>query len=106
MAAEGNGRTTALVVAGTEAHPPTVIVTEYRPEAEGAAEGIWGFCSADVKPPGPVQLYVAPATSEAVSCSVCPSQIGPLFPASGGRQAPDSRKITPPRPEPPPMVDP
>jgi hypothetical protein len=37
----------------------------------------------EVNPFGPVQLYVAPATFEAVRLSVEPSQIGPLLPAVG-----------------------
>ncbi len=42
-----------------------------------------GFCAVEVKPFGPVQAYVAPATVEAVRFSVLPAQIGPLLPAVG-----------------------
>jgi hypothetical protein len=37
----------------------------------------------EVKPFGPVQLYVAPEILEAVRLMLAPSQIGPLFPAFG-----------------------
>jgi len=37
----------------------------------------------DVKLFGPAQLYVAPATVDAVRFSVPPSQIGPLLPTVG-----------------------
>ncbi len=47
------------------------------------AFAIDGFCTVDVKPFGPVQAYVAPATVEAVRFSVLPAQIGPLLPAVG-----------------------
>src|SRR2546426_11946592 len=43
-----------------------------------------GFCALDVKPFGPVQRYVAPATVEAKRLSVPSAQIGPLFAATGG----------------------
>jgi hypothetical protein len=36
-----------------------------------------------MNPFGPVQLYVAPDTVEALSVSVEPAQIGPLFDAVG-----------------------
>src|ERR1051325_2034022 len=42
-----------------------------------------GFCSVDVKPFGPVQAYVAPATVVAFSCTVSPAQYGPVFDATG-----------------------
>ena len=32
---------------------------------------------------GPLQEYEAPETNEAESCSVCPTQIGPLLLATG-----------------------
>lgn len=44
---------------------------------------ITGFWSVEVKLLGPVQLYVAPVIVDAVSESVFPSQMGPLFPAVG-----------------------
>jgi len=42
-----------------------------------------GFCSADVKPFGPVHEYVAPATVGVESEMVAPSQYGPPFEAVG-----------------------
>ena len=47
------------------------------------APGIVGFCAEDVKPLGPVQAYVAPATVAAVSCRVSPAHTAPLLPAAG-----------------------
>ena len=40
--------------------------------------GIEGFCKAEEKPLGPLQLYVMPGTVEVVSISVEPVQIGVL----------------------------
>jgi hypothetical protein len=42
-----------------------------------------GFWSAEVKPFGPVQAYVAPATVGVESWIVAPSQYGPPFDAVG-----------------------
>jgi hypothetical protein len=42
-----------------------------------------GFCSAEVKPLGPVHAYVAPATVGVLSEIVAPSQYGPPFDAVG-----------------------
>ena len=42
-----------------------------------------GFCSADVKPFGPVQAYVAPLTVGVESWIVAPSQYGPPLLAVG-----------------------
>ena len=42
-----------------------------------------GFCSADVKPFGPVHAYVAPATVGVESAIVAPSQYGPPLDAVG-----------------------
>ena len=46
------------------------------------AERITGFCVVEVKPPGPVQLYVVPV-EEAVSEISFPGQTGELAPATG-----------------------
>ena len=40
-----------------------------------------GFCEEEVKPPGPVHEYVAPATLVAVKLKLLPSQTGPLLAA-------------------------
>ena len=42
-----------------------------------------GFCWLEVKELGPLQEYDAPEMLEAESCSVCPTQIGPLLLAAG-----------------------
>jgi hypothetical protein len=47
------------------------------------AFSIVGFCTAEVNPFGPVQLYVAPLIVDAVRFSVDPSQTGLLLPAVG-----------------------
>src|SRR5450759_2795247 len=79
----GIGLTVAVVVPAADWQPLTVARTEYVPLAAVVALAIDGFWTADVKPFGPVQLYVAPATVEAVRLSVEPAQIGPLLPAVG-----------------------
>ena len=87
-AAAGEALTAAVVTAGDKEQLPAVTVTLYSPEAAVVAFGTDGFCSLDVKPFGPVQLYVPPSTGDAVRWSVCPSQIGPSFPATGGGHEP------------------
>jgi hypothetical protein len=54
--------TTTFVVPAAEVQPLTVIVTEYVPASAVVAFARVGFCSDDVKPPGPVHEYVAPET--------------------------------------------
>ena len=66
--------TTTLVVPAAEVQPLTVIVTEYVPASAVVAEERVGFCSADVKPFGPVHAYVAPLTNGVESEIVAPSQ--------------------------------
>src|SRR5260221_4953065 len=51
----GIGLTTTLVVPAAEVQPLTVMVTEYVPASAVAALARVGFCSAEVKPFGPVQ---------------------------------------------------
>ena len=75
--------TVAAVVAPVDAQPLTVTVTVYVPPAAPVAFGIDGFCALEVNPFGPVQLYVAPATVDALRFRVAPAQIGPLFDAPG-----------------------
>jgi len=50
----GIGLTTTLVVPAAEVQPLTVTVTEYVPASAVAAFDRVGFCSAEVKPFGPV----------------------------------------------------
>ena len=63
--------------------PLTVTVTEYVPASAVVALERVGFWSAEVKPFGPVQAYVAPATVGVESAMVAPSQYGPPFDAVG-----------------------
>src|SRR3954449_4374262 len=53
------------------------------PASATAAVARVGFCSAEVKPFGPVHAYVAPATVGVESEIVEPSQYGPSFEAVG-----------------------
>ena len=53
------------------------------PAIAAVAFGIVGFCAVEVKPFGPVQAYVAPATVEVVSVIVLPVQTGEFEPAVG-----------------------
>ena len=76
--------TAAEVVAAVDVQPKTVTVTEYVPDAAVVALEMLGFCALLMKPLGPVQAYVAPATKEAVRFKVCPAQMGPLLAAMGG----------------------
>jgi hypothetical protein len=66
--------TTTFVVPAADVQPLTVMVTEYKPASASVAFARVGFCSADVKPFGPVHAYVAPATVGVESWMVEPSQ--------------------------------
>ena len=79
----GIGLTTTLVVPVAEVQPLTVMVTEYVPASAVVAFDRVGFCSAEVKPFGPVHAYVAPPTSAVESWMVAPSQYGPPLLAVG-----------------------
>jgi hypothetical protein len=79
----GVALTTTFVLPAAEGQPLTVIVTEYVPASAVVAFARVGFCSADVKPFGPVHEYVAPATVAVLREIVAPSQYGPLFEAVG-----------------------
>ena len=70
----GIGLTTTLVVPAADVQPLTVMVTEYVPASAVEALERVGFCTAEVKPPGPVQAYVAPATVGVESEIVAPAQ--------------------------------
>src|SRR4051794_15636924 len=74
---------TLVVPAAEEVQPFAVAVTEYVPAAAVVALAMVGFCSAEVKPFGPVHEYVAPATVVALSWTVAPEQYGPVFDAVG-----------------------
>jgi hypothetical protein len=79
----GIGLITTLVVPAAEVQPLTVTVTEYVPASAAVMLERVGFCSADVKPFGPVHAYVAPETVGVESEIVPPVQYGPLFDAVG-----------------------
>src|SRR5204863_9814600 len=77
----GVALTTTLVVPAADVQLLTVTVTEYMPASAVVALERVGFCSAEVKPFGPVHEYVAPATVGVESAMVAPSQYGPPFEA-------------------------
>jgi hypothetical protein len=77
------GLIVTVVVPAAEGQALAVAVTLYRPEAATLALTIVGFWLVEVNPSGPVQLYVAPGTVEAVRLRVEPESIGPLLPAVG-----------------------
>jgi len=80
---EGIALTTTLVVPAAEVQPLTVTVTEYVPASAVVEFVRVGFCSAEVKPFGPVHEYVAPLTVGVESAIVAPSQYGPPLLAVG-----------------------
>jgi hypothetical protein len=79
----GVALTTTFVVPAADVQPLTVTVTEYEPPSAVVALARVGFCSAEVKPFGPVHAYVAPATVDVESWIVEPSQYGPPLLALG-----------------------
>src|SRR5436309_3528006 len=79
----GAGSTTTSVVPAAEVQPLTVTVTEYVPASAVVALERVGFCSAEVKPFGPVHEYVALATVGVEREIVPPVQYGPVFEAVG-----------------------
>src|SRR5205823_11179297 len=79
----GVALTTTFVVPAADVQPLTVIVTEYVPASAVVAFERVGFCSAEVKPFGPVHAYVAPLTNAVESEIVAPSQYGPPLLAVG-----------------------
>ena len=56
VGAAGIGFITTVVVPKALAQPPTVAVTEYVPAANAVTPAILGFCNAEEKLFGPVQL--------------------------------------------------
>src|SRR5436190_1297063 len=79
----GAGLTTTEVDPAAEVQPLTVTVTEYVPASAVVMVERVGFCREDVKPPGPVHEYVAPATVGVEREIVAPAQYGPVFDAVG-----------------------
>jgi hypothetical protein len=80
---DGIGFTATFVVPAADVQPFTVTVTEYVPASAVVALGRVGFWSAEVKPFGPVQAYVAPATAGVEREMVEPVQYGPPFDGVG-----------------------
>jgi hypothetical protein len=64
--------TVALVLAAVLLHPFTVAVTKYVPATARLALAMTGFCTVEVNPFGPVQLYVAPAIGDALRLKDAP----------------------------------
>ena len=83
VGAAGVAFTVTAAVPAALVQPFTVTVNEYVPVAAVVAAAMVGFCSADEKLFGPVQLYVAPATAVVVNVKVLPEQIGLLLPGAG-----------------------
>ena len=81
--APGIPLTVTAVVPALLVHPETVAVTEYVPAPAAVMPAMLGFCDDDVKPFGPVQLYVAPDTVDAKRFNVDPAHTGPLLVAVG-----------------------
>src|SRR5947207_8646352 len=79
----GIGLTMTVVEPAAVVQALTVMVTEYVPASAVVALVRVGFCSADVKPFGPVHEYVAPLTVGVGSEVVRPTQYGPVFEAVG-----------------------
>jgi hypothetical protein len=79
----GTGFTTTVVDPAALVHPPADTVTLYVPAAARVTPAIFGFCTAELKPFGPVQAYVAPLTAGVERFSVAPTHIGPLLDAVG-----------------------
>ena len=76
---EGIGFTTTDVDAPLDEQPLDDVITEYDPPFAVVTLFITGFCKADVNPFGPVQLYVTPATVDAVRFNVDPTHKGLLL---------------------------
>lgn len=55
---------------------PAKAVTEYRPAISVVAFGILGLCAVEVKPGGLVKRQAVPATADAVSETVSPTEFG------------------------------
>ena len=79
----GDGLTTRVVEPAALVHPPTVTVTLYVPASANVTPDTEGVRDAEVKPLGPVQAYVAPATTGVERLSVTPAHNGPLLVAAG-----------------------
>lgn len=63
---------TDTVVWAVSLQPPLPTVTVYVPDCDTNAEEMIGFCDPEVKPAGPVQLYVVPP--DELKLMGCPEQ--------------------------------
>lgn len=81
--AEGVAFITIVLVPALLEQPFTVAVTEYVPALVNIVFAKDGFCTVEMKPPGPVQLYVALAVVDVVKFKVLPVHTGELL-AIGG----------------------
>lgn len=79
----GGAETITLTVPGALGHPLTVTTKVYVPEFAVVAFVIVGFCVVDVKPLGPLQLYVAFAIVFEVRVMLDPVQTGLLDEVAG-----------------------
>jgi hypothetical protein len=75
--------TATTVVPAALVHPLTVTVKLYVPAMAVVADDLTGFCNVDVNPPGPDQLYIAPATAEVVRLMLFPVHTGLLLVVEG-----------------------
>ena len=73
--------TTTLTVAVADVQLEATVYTEYVPPAAAVTEGMEGFCSVELKAPGP--LHTLPAALDEVRFRVCPLHKGLLLPATG-----------------------
>ena len=74
---------TTVVAPAALVQPFTVIVTLYVPASVASTFAMAGVLNVEVKPLGPVQLYVAPATVGVLKFNVAPTHRGPLLLAAG-----------------------
>ncbi len=72
IGADGIVLTVTKVVPAIPGQPFTVAITEYMPVAAVVTLVIVGFCKKEEKLFGPVQVYVAPSTLEAVKFTTLP----------------------------------
>jgi hypothetical protein len=72
-----------LTVPAGPGQPLFTALTEYVPASAVPIPATVGFCKVEVKPFGPLQVYVAPDTVLAVKLSVVPVHNGLLLPTEG-----------------------
>ena len=77
----GSGVTVTFILTVPEVQPEATVYREYVPAAAVVAAGIEGFCKADVKPLGPLQLL--PLAAVDVRLRACPAHMGLLLADTG-----------------------